>query len=84
MKKLLLVVLAFGLCVPAFAEEKKKPDPAETFKKLDADKDGKVSLAEFKGKREGDKATKAEETFKKKDKNSDGFLTLEEFMGKAK
>ena len=31
---------------------------------MDKDSDGKVSLAEFKGKREGDKATKAEATFK--------------------
>jgi Ca2+-binding EF-hand superfamily protein len=84
MKKFLALALAAGLCVPALAQEKKAADPAETFKKLDKDSDGKVSLAEFKGKREGDKATKAEEQFKKRDKNSDGFLTLEEFAPKKK
>ena len=51
---------------------------------MDKDSDGKLSLAEFKGKREGEKATKAEEQFKAKDKDKDGFLTLEEFKAGGK
>lgn len=85
MKKLFAIALAFGLCAPAFAaDEKPKATPEEAFKKADKDGDGKVSLAEFKGKKEGDKATKAETAFKAKDKDSDGFLSLEEFKGGKK
>ncbi len=54
--------------------------PEEAFKKLDADGDGSVTLAEFKaspmGKRD---ETKAEERYKKLDANGDGKMTLEEF-----
>lgn len=82
MKKLLALLVVFGLCAPAVMAQEKKADPAEQFKKLDANSDGKLSKEEFLGKRKGDKATKAEETFKKKDKDSDGFLSLEEFTGK--
>ncbi len=59
---------------------KPKRDPAEVFKKLDANGDGKISLDEFKAGPAGKKdPAKAEEIFKKKDKDGDGFLTLEEF-----
>lgn len=59
---------------------KPKRDPAEVFKKLDTNGDGKVSLEEFKAGPAGKKdPAKAEEIFKKKDKDNDGFLTLEEF-----
>ena len=61
------------------ADEKPKPTPEEAFKKLDKDSDGKLTIAEYKGKREGEKAAKAEEFFKKLDKDSDGSVTLEEF-----
>jgi len=65
---------------PAAADAKPKRDPAEVFKKLDANGDGKVSLEEFKAGPAGKKdPAKAEEIFKKKDKDGDGFLTLEEF-----
>lgn len=64
----------------AGAEAKPKRDPAEVFKKLDANGDGKVSLEEFKAGPAGKKdPAKAEEIFKKKDKDNDGSLTLEEF-----
>ena len=64
----------------AGADAKPKRDPAEVFKKLDANGDGKVSLEEFKAGPAGKKdPAKAEEIFKKKDKDGDGFLTLEEF-----
>jgi hypothetical protein len=59
---------------------KPKRDPAEVFKKLDANGDGKVSLEEFKAGPAGKKdPVKAEENFKRRDKDNDGFLTLEEF-----
>ena len=83
MKILLAIALAFGMSVSVYAADE-KPSPDEAFKKMDKDSDGKVSLAEFKGKRDGDKATKAEATFKAKDKDSDGFLTLEEFKAGGK
>jgi len=68
--------------------EEKKPDYEAQFKKKDANSDGKLTLEEFKGKLEGEKATMAEKQFKRLDKDSDGKLTLEEFktrpMKKAK
>src|SRR5258708_4490372 len=70
---------------PAAAPEKPKREPAEVFKKLDTNGDGKISLDEFlagpQGKRDPEKA---KETFKKKDKDGDGFLTLEEFSAHGK
>jgi len=87
MRSLFALIVACGLAVPAVAADdkpKEKPSPEEQFKKMDKNGDGKLSLDEFKGKRQGDKATKAEETFKKKDKDNDGSLSLEEFKGKAK
>jgi len=64
---------------------KPKKDPAEVFKKLDANNDGKISLDEFKAGPAGKKdPAKAEEIFKKKDKDNDGFLTLEEFSAGGK
>lgn len=51
MKKFLAFFVAAVLCIPALAEEKKKPTPEEHFKKLDANSDGKVSKEEFVGKK---------------------------------
>jgi Ca2+-binding EF-hand superfamily protein len=86
MKKLLALALAAGLFTPGLvsAQEKKKPDPEAQFAKMDKNSDKKLTLDEFKGKRTGDKATKAEEQFKKMDKDSDGSLTLEEFKARGK
>ena len=84
MKKLIMVLLVVGLCVPVLSAQEKKGATEEQFKKLDANSDGKLSKEEFVGKRKGDKATKAEEMFKKRDKNGDGSLDLAEFTGKAK
>ena len=87
----ILAVLAVGTTLALAADEKPaaagaaeagkpKRDPAEIFKKLDANGDGKVSLEEFKAGPAGKKdPAKAEEIFKKKDTNGDGFLSLEEF-----
>jgi Ca2+-binding EF-hand superfamily protein len=86
MKKVLALVVAAGICLPGVlgAQDKKKPDPEAQFKRLDTNNDSKLTVEEFKGKRTGDKATKAEEQFKKRDKNGDGFLSLEEFKAGMK
>ena len=84
MKKLFVMALVLGCALPLIAQEKKGGTPEEQFAKMDKDSDKKVTLAEFKGKREGDKATKAEERFKSLDKDKDGSLTLEEFKAGAK
>jgi hypothetical protein len=86
MKKLYvsLAALAFftGACtLQADDPPKKKPDPAEQFKKLDKNTDSKLSFEEFKGKRD---ETKAKAAFDKKDANKDGFLSLEEFKATPK
>jgi Ca2+-binding EF-hand superfamily protein len=86
MKRFLSLALVAALFSPGIltAQEKKKPDPEAQFKRMDKNSDSKLSLDEFKGKRTGDKATKAEEQFKKRDKDSDGFLSLEEFKAGGK
>ncbi len=79
------VVLA-GLSIPILAADKEgeKADPEAQFKKMDKDSDGKVTLEEFVGKKDGEKADKAKAAFAKLDKNSDGSLTLEEFKDRKK
>ena len=94
MKKLVLSLCAAtfvaALSFSAMAEEKKppkgdakKPDPEMVFKRMDKNTDGKVSLEEFTGKREGDKAEQAKKQFARLDKNSDGSLSLEEFKARG-
>lgn len=83
----LLAVISFGVTgfVNAADEKpKKKPDAAARFKKMDKDGDGKLSLEEFIGKREGEKKEAAEKVFNRKDKDSDGSLTVEEFSATPK
>lgn len=64
---------------------KPKKDPAEVFKKLDTNADGKLSADEFKASPAGKKdAAKAEEMFGKKDKDGDKSLSLEEFSAHGK
>lgn len=60
--------------------DKPKRDPAEMFKKLDTNGDGKISADEWKaGPMAKKDAGKADEMFSKKDKDGDKSLTLEEF-----
>ena len=83
MKKLLAFAVVISLFAPALAADKAKLTPEEMFKRLDQDKDGKLSLIEFKGKREGVKADAAEKQFIALDKNNDKFLSLEEFKARG-
>jgi hypothetical protein len=60
--------------------DKPKKDPAEVFKKLDANGDGKISAEEWAASPMAKKdAAKANEIFSKKDKDGDKSLSLEEF-----
>jgi hypothetical protein len=59
---------------------RKAPDPVKVFKKLDADGNGSISLAEFKASPRAQKnPAKAGEIFKKIDADEDGSISLEEF-----
>ncbi|MCA9204838.1 MAG: hypothetical protein KDA59_17410 [Planctomycetales bacterium] len=89
MKKLIccltMATMLFGSAMTArAADEKKKPDPEATFKRMDKDSDGKLTEAEFIGKRTGEKADMAKKAFARKDANKDGSLTLEEFKATPK
>jgi Ca2+-binding EF-hand superfamily protein len=57
-------------------KNKKDRDPAQAFKKLDANSDGQLSFEEFKGKRPEERARKA---FARLDGDKDGVLKMDEF-----
>jgi len=73
-------LLATGEAMAKRDKKNRKNDPAavaESFKALDKNGDGKLSLDEFKaGKTD---AQEAEKSFKSLDKNGDGTLTQDEF-----
>lgn len=69
---------------PAKPEKKGKAvEPAEAFKKMDSNNDGKLSLDEYKSVVGRKDPARAEERFKKLDKNGDGALTQDEFAAPA-
>lgn len=79
-----LALVAASFATSAHAQDKKKKDPDQQFAKMDANNDKKLSLDEFKGKRQGDKADAAEKAFKRLDKDNDGSVSLEEFKNRGK
>ncbi len=83
---LLLCGLGLGMGNVSFAAKKKpvrkKPVPAEIFKKKDKDGNGTLSLDEYVSHKASDDPAKTESSkkaFAAKDKDGDGKLTLEEF-----
>ena len=93
-KWLAVSVLALAFSTPAMAQEEKKQGrreretPEQTFKKMDADGDGKVTKDEFTKWVKGNErmAKKAEDdpefidkTFKKMDGDGDGKVSLDEY-----
>jgi Ca2+-binding EF-hand superfamily protein len=90
--KLGLIILGIFASVNSIsAQEKKQPDPEKMFKGLDANKDGSITLEEFKNKKRKQEvpAEKLEARFTKMDADNDGSVTMEEFKkslvkGKAK
>ena len=77
-----LTALLLFVTVPAQAKGKGKGkgNLEAAFKKMDANGDGKISLAEFEAhSKKAAKAAKAAQHFKKIDKDHDGFLSEEEF-----
>lgn len=86
MKKVLVTLcltMGVALCLNSFSlaaekpeKEAKKPDLEAVFKKLDKDKSNDLTLEEFKGKREEEKAKKQ---FDRLDKDKNGKLSLKEF-----
>lgn len=77
------LALSLGSAWAVEGQDKQKegrgPDAAETFKKLDTNADGKLTLDEFKAGKVGKEAEQADAHFKKMDKDNDGSLTLAEF-----
>lgn len=75
---LALTLSAFSFSMSA--QEKKAPDFDKMFKRFDANKDGTVSLEEFKGaKRKNEVPTgRLEKNYARLDEDSNGVLTLDE------
>lgn len=72
------LALATGV-VAAPPEGKKQPDPEKVFARKDADKDGFLTLDEFKTGMKEPAVEKAPKRFQKVDTNGDGKLSLDEF-----
>jgi Ca2+-binding EF-hand superfamily protein len=87
MKRLLTWVCLFGFLAAVMGgasaeepkKEKKKPDLAANFKKLDKNGDEKLSKEELVGKKVDEAKAKAEKLFTTLDTDKDGSLTLTEF-----
>ena len=92
-KLVLSVMLAMAFCAPGMAQDEKKgkrqqQTPEETFKKIDADGDGKVTKDELKKWVESNDRMKKQlennaefvnKMFDKMDANKDGSVSLEEY-----
>ena len=65
-----------GRAIGVAKAAKRKHDPAQMFRRIDTNNDGKISLAEFTAHHNGEKA---EHLFKRMDKDNDGFVTPAEF-----
>jgi len=78
-------LLITGMSMAAEKEKKAPMTPEATLEKLDTDKDGKVSLAEYTAKCK-DEASKEKMTkaFKGLDKDKDESVTLDELKAKVK
>ncbi len=72
----LLTCVSSTFAGPGGKGEKKERDPAQVFKRLDANSDGQLTFDEFKGDRPEERARKA---FARMDANSDGVLKVDEF-----
>ena len=72
--------------VHAAPEDGKKapPDPAKVFARKDADKDGSLTLEEFKTGLKEPALGKAEQRFQKLDSNGDGKVSLDECKANVK
>jgi len=60
------------------------PDPEKLFARKDADKNGRLTLDEFKAGMKGEALGKAETRFRKLDGNGDGGVTIEELKSGMK
>lgn len=75
-----LGLFAFSQTVSA-QEQEKTPDPQKMFKGLDANKDGSISLEEFKNKKRKKEipAERLETMYSKMDSDANGSVTMEEY-----
>lgn len=83
MNKITLTVCAFSLFLVPLAPGQKPPDPPKQFAKADRDGDGRLTLAEFQGKKPKNAERRAKR-FAKLDGNKDGALTLQEYQAGLK
>jgi Ca2+-binding EF-hand superfamily protein len=83
---LALAVVAAGLILPSLARaaDKPAPDPEKLFARRDADKDGSLSLEEFKKGLKDRALETADKRFKKLDTDGNGRISLEEFKAGIK
>jgi Ca2+-binding EF-hand superfamily protein len=92
MKKLIIAILALTALggFTAMAEDAAKQGGdkpkhhKKAFEEVDTNKDGKISLDEFKAAIPKLDPAKAEEFFKKKDANGDGSLSADEYNAEPK